>query len=263
MTSFFIKRWWEIKMNLNEKLKFINDLQDFLAKNPLSKQLETNIEDDFKLRYTYDSNAIEGNTLTLKETKVVLEGVTIGGKTIKEHLEVINHAEGIEFIKNLVKEKQIFSEQQIKSIHYIVLKGVDENNAGKYRTADVFVAGANHKPPHYQDVPNQMREFMQWYETNAQILHPVIKASRVHIYFVGIHPFIDGNGRTSRLLMNLELLKAGFPAINIKSDRKAEYYEALDKAHCTNNYALFDNLVADYVMMRLQEKKQFVKNYEK
>lgn len=240
---------------LQANLTKIDELREFVSTHSLPLSLQRDIAEDFKLRYTYDSNAIEGNTLTLHETKVVLEGVTIGGKTLREHLEVINHAEAIEYIMDLVKNNVPISEYQIKSIHNLILKGIDSANAGVYRSVDVRISGAKHIPPQPFLIQSEMDRFMQWYEGEAQGLHPVIRASRVHIDLVGVHPFIDGNGRTSRLVMNLELLKNNYPAINIKSDKKAQYYAALESAHCDRSFEAFDELVAGYVMQELQERK--------
>ena len=240
-------------MNLQDKLQQIDELKSQVSGLP-EKSCQS-FDDDFRLNFTYHSNAIEGNTLTLMETKVVLEGITIGGKSLREHFEVINHNEAIFFIEDLVKQNIPLTEQTVKSIHQLILKNIDDENAGKYRTVNVLIAGAEHKPPQAFEVAAQMQHFIQWYQTDAQNLHPVIRASRVHIDFVGIHPFIDGNGRTSRLLMNLELLKNQYPAVYIKSDRKVEYYTALDTAHCTQNCDLFDNLLADYVLAELTRKK--------
>lgn len=242
-------------MTLETKLNKIDELREFVSAHSLPPSLQRDIAEDFKLRYTYDSNAIEGNTLTLHETKVVLEGVTIGGKTLREHLEVINHAEAIEYIMDLVKNSVPISEYQIKSIHNLILKGIDDRNAGVYRSVDVRISGAKHIPPQPYLIQNKMDRFIQWYEGEAQGLHPVIRASRVHIDLVGVHPFIDGNGRTSRLVMNLELLKNNYPAINIKSDKKAQYYAALESAHCDRSFEAFDELVAGYVMRELQDRK--------
>ncbi|MBQ9182814.1 MAG: Fic family protein [Neisseriaceae bacterium] len=239
-------------MTLQDKLQRIDELQQQLFGLPETP--DSRFDEDFRLNFTYHSNAIEGNTLTLKETKVVLEGVTIGGKSLREHFEVINHHEAIFFIEDLVKRRQPLTEQAIKSIHQLILKNIDDDNAGKYRTVNVLISGAEHKPPQAFEVPSQMQDLMKWYQQNSSALHPVIRASRLHIDFVGIHPFTDGNGRTSRLLMNLELLKNGYPAIAIKSDRKLEYYTALDTAHCTKNCDLFDNLVADYVLSEITRK---------
>ena len=215
-------------------------------------------DDDFKLRYTYDSNAIEGNTLTLLETKVVLEGITVGGKTLKEHLETINHAHAFDFVLEIANDADApLSEHVIKSIHALILKGVDDENAGKYRTSNVKIAGARHKPPPFYDVPHLMQNFATWAKTDALNLHAVTRAARVHVDFVGIHPFADGNGRTARLLMNLELLKAGFPAVNIPKDKRLLYYESLDSAHCDNNFSTFENLITDALLERLKELKGF------
>ncbi|OCR18420.1 cell filamentation protein Fic [Helicobacter pullorum] len=243
---------------LEDYLDEIASISSFLHQNPLPEALEQNLEEDFKLHYTYDSNAIEGNTLTLMETKVVLEGITIGGKSLKEHFEIINHAEAIDYIKEIVRHKEPLSEFQIKSIHHLILKNIDDKNAGAYRKVNVKIAGARHIPPSYIEVQDEMERFIQWYKNESEALHPVIRASRVHIDFVGIHPFVDGNGRTSRLLMNLELLKAHLPAINIKNDKKLEYYVALDEAHRNKDYSKFDNLVASYVLERLKEKERMV-----
>lgn len=245
-----------------EKLKHIDELQKFLSDHPFSKDLEQNLKEDFNLNYTYHSNAIEGNTLTLMETKVVLEGVTIGGKTLREHFEVINHHQAISYIESLVKDKSLLNENDIKSIHSLILKNIDDENAGKYRSCNVRISGAIHIPPTFFEVPMQMQDFAQWCSDEALTLHPVIRASRTHAKLVGIHPFIDGNGRTSRLVMNLELLKSNLPAINIKSDQKMDYFQALDVAHTTHNYEKFDDLVVDYVLKTLQEKKQIVLDHQ-
>ncbi|WP_034583902.1 Fic family protein [Helicobacter pametensis] len=241
-------------MNLEQILNEIDDLKNLIAQFEILEEEEKSFRQDFNLRYTYESNAIEGNTLTLMETKVVLEGVTIGGKSLREHFEVINHHDAIEFIEGLVGEKQPLNEYDIKSIHSLILKGIDDNNARTYRKCNVRISGSEHIPPEHFEVPSKMQDFIQWYQT--QDLHPIIKASRTHAILVGIHPFVDGNGRTSRLVMNLELLKAGYPAINIKNESKFEYYNALELAHTKEDFSKFDVLVARYSLSTLQEKKQ-------
>ena len=250
-------------MDLIEKLETIDSLQAFLLENPLPNFTEQSINNDFKLKYTYDSNAIEGNTLTLQETKVVLEeGLVIGGKTLKEHFEVVNHAMAINYIESLAAKQEPLSENQIKAIHHLILRNIDDKNAGQYRQCNVKISGSKHIPPHYCNIQTEMENFTDWYFKEAQDLHPIIRASRVHIEIVGIHPFTDGNGRTSRLLMNLELMKSKFPAINIKSDmfslKQIKYYEALDKAHCDNDFTSFYNLVADYTLQHLEERKNLL-----
>lgn len=218
------------------------------AQRPLPPEVMQNLHENLVLNWTYHSNAIEGNTLTLKETKVALEGITIGGKTLREHFEVINHREAITLLEELVSENQPLSEWQIKSLHQLVLKNIDLENAGQYRQLNVLISGAEHKPVDAIRVPQFMQDFISWYQDKAGSIHPIERAARVHADFVKIHPFIDGNGRTSRLLMNLELLKAGFPAAVIQVEQRLAYYEALDLAHCSGEYSPFINLVANSVV---------------
>jgi len=210
---------------------------------PLNARVVSNLREDLILRWTYNSNAIEGNTLTLNETKVALEGITVGGKSLREHFEAINHKEAIEFVESLVVKDEMLSEYTIKSLHSLILKNIDNENAGSYRNINVLISGATHRPPSSFEIPSKMEAFVSWYKTEAQILHPVERACRVHVDFVGIHPFSDGNGRTSRLLMNFELMKSGFPPVVLKVKNRLEYYEALDKAHTLGEYEDFISLV--------------------
>lgn len=214
---------------------------------PLSVQMVNNLREDLIVRWTYNSNAIEGNTLSLNETKVALEGITIGGKSLREHFEVINHKEAIEFIQSLVQQNEVLSEYSIKSLHSLILKNIDNQNAGSYRNINVLISGARHRPPSNIEVASKMESFIHWYTTEAQKLHPIERACRVHVDFVGIHPFTDGNGRTSRLLMNFELMKSGFPPVVLKVENRLAYYEALDKAHTLREYDDFIALVCELV----------------
>lgn len=239
-------------MNNNKQLKLAGLLKTKLDEHrPLAGEIVSNLHENLVVQWTYHSNAIEGNTLTLKETKVALEGITIGGKTLREHVEAINHRDAILFVEDLVTKQQPLDEYTIKSLHQLVLKNIDadpsNNNAGRYRQVNVLISGANHKPPQAVHVPEQMEAFIEWYTTDAQVLHPVERAARVHGEFVKIHPFTDGNGRTSRLLMNLVLMQSGFPATVIEVEQRLAYYEALDTAHCTGDYSSFIALVADSV----------------
>ena len=228
--------------------KNLDKLKSKLDKyRPLDNTIVQNLREDLILRWTYNSNAIEGNTLTLNETKVALEGITVGGKTIREHFEAINHKEAIEFIETMVKKDEILSEYSIKSLHYLILKNIDNKNAGSYRDINVLISGAKHRPPINIEVPSKMENFIDWYKTDAQKLHTIERACRIHIDFVSIHPFSDGNGRTSRLLMNFELMKNGFPPIVLKVENRLEYYEALDEAHTSNNYKPFIKLISSLV----------------
>ncbi len=214
---------------------------------PLPAEIVNNLHEDVVLRWTYNSNAIEGNTLTLKETKVVLEGITIGGKTMREHLEAINHHEAILYLEELVKKDETLSERRIKELHQLILKKIDDSNAGKYRTVNVIISGATHIPPDHLTLVDEMGEFIEWYKTMAINLHPVERAARVHSGFVKIHPFADGNGRVSRLLMNLELMKSGFPPAVLPVEKRLPYYEALDTAHINGNYDPFLDLICEVV----------------
>jgi Fic family protein len=214
------------------------------ALRPLPANTVRTLHEQQVLEWTYHSNAIEGNTLTLKETKVVLEGITIGGKPLREHFEVINHKEAIDYVEAIVSGHEALSEWQIKAIHHLVLKNIDNQNAGAYRQENVLIAGAEHRPPTFLKVPEQMAALMAWYDKTAD-LHAVEVAARLHVDFVGIHPFADGNGRTSRLLMNFELLRRGFLPIIIPVEARLNYYDALDTAHTRGDYAPFITLVAD------------------
>ena len=197
--------------------------------------------------WTYNSNAIEGNTLTISETKVVLEGMTVGGKTMREHLEVINHRDAITYLEEIVQKHERLTEWTIKSIHRLVLKGIQDDNAGVYRKENVLIGGASHRPPDHVAVQELMERFVETVETEWSTIHPIERAARVHAEFVKIHPFIDGNGRTSRLLMNYELMKAGFPPAVIKAIDRARYYDTLDLAHTKGDHEPFIQLVSDSV----------------
>lgn len=226
---------------INEKKNIID------SHRPFSLNMTTQLRDKLIIEWTYNSNAIEGNTLTLSETKVVLEnGITIKGKPLKDHLEIINHKEAIEYIEDLVSKKVKLSEYDIRSVHYLILKEIDSTNAGKYRNENVFISGAKHVPPIYINVPNEMQNLIVQYQSWKDF-HPVVRACYLHGEFVKIHPFIDGNGRTARLLLNFELIQSGYPPVVIKTENRADYYDALDKAHTTNDYTDFIKIIVDLV----------------
>ena len=212
---------------------------------PLPGEVVSNLHEDLVLRWTYNSNAIEGNTLTLKETKVALEGITVGGKTMREHSEAINHKEAVLFVEDLVAQKELLSQHQIKSIHQIILKNIDDKNAGVYRKSNVIISGAEHVPPDYSVLQDEMDRFIAWYNETAVNMHPLERAAYVHADFVKIHPFTDGNGRTARLLMNLELMKDGFPPVVLPVEKRLQYYNVLDTAHTKGDYEPFIALCAD------------------
>lgn len=212
------------------------------SKRPIPKETLKSLRESVNLEWTYNSNGIEGNTLTLRETQVVLEGITVGGKSIKEHLEAINHEKAILFLDDLVKENDPINEWNIKSIHQLVLRDIDNENAGRYRKENVTIKGATHIPPDYLKVPELMEKLILTYDTWSEY-HPIIQAALLHGELVKIHPFIDGNGRTSRLFMNLVLMNKGYNPVIIKKESRLKYYEALDTAHTTGNYTDFVKLV--------------------
>lgn len=214
---------------------------------PFSQGLADSLHKKLIVEWTYNSNAIEGNTLTLSETRVVLEGITIGGKSVVEHLETINHRDAILFVEELVSDRQPLSEWNIRNIHALILKGIDTRNAGTYRTENVLISGARHIPPKHHEIGELMQKLIAEYHTEWEGLHPVVRATLLHGEFVKIHPFIDGNGRTSRLLLNFELIKHGYTPIIIKNEERARYYDVLDLAHITMDYGPFLRLVSELV----------------
>ena len=211
-------------------------------KRPIPKDTLRTLQEKINLEWTYNSNGIEGNTLTLRETQVVLEGITVGGKSIKEHLEAINHEHAILFLNDLVKDDDPITEWNIKNIHTLILKEIDDENAGRYRSENVTIKGATHIPPDFVKVPELMEKLILNYKTWNKY-HPIIQATLLHGELVKIHPFVDGNGRTSRLIMNLDLMKHGFNPVIIKKENRLQYYEALDKAHTTKDYTDFIKLI--------------------
>ena len=229
--------------------KAIDDLKKKLdLHRPFSPITIKNLSEDIILRWTYHSNAIEGNRLTLLETKVVLEGIAVGGKTLKDHFEAINHRNAIYYVEDIIRKEESFSEWQIRNIHQLILKNIDDDNAGRYRQQNVLISGATSTPPDYTLLNDKMAQLVDWYNSEAHKLHPIERAAKVHADFVGIHPFIDGNGRTSRLLMNLELLKAGYPPCVITVENRLAYYEALDQSMAYGKTEAFIQLVSDAVL---------------
>lgn len=239
-----IKLEVDFKFNFDDTyFKEVDELNNKLnSKRPIPKATLKSLRESMNLEWIYNSNGIEGNTLTLRETQVVLEGITVGGKSIKEHLEAINHEEAILYLDELVKENEPITEWNIKGIHQLVLKEIDNDNAGKYRTEPVTIKGATHIPPEYLIVPELMEKLILSYN-DWKRYHPIIRATLLHGELVKIHPFVDGNGRTSRLVMNLSLMNNGYLPVIIKKEKRLEYYNALDKAHTTRDYTDFVKLV--------------------
>ena len=202
------------------------------ALRPLPAAALQNIKNSLTLEWTYNSNSIEGNTLTLQETKMVIEdGLTIRGKSLREHFEAVNHQEAIEFVEQLVADQYGLKASDILSVHGLVVHKIEKEYAGRYRNSGVRISGANFAPPNALKVDALMEDLIHWVNNETNALDIVLKASIFHHRFVWIHPFFDGNGRTVRLMFNLLLMKTGYPpAIILKNDRK-KYYDALNKAN--------------------------------
>jgi Fic family protein len=201
------------------------------AFRPFSPELVRKLREQFTVEWTYNSNAIEGNTFTLQETDLVINrGLTIGNKTLKEHFEAINHKEGIGYLYDFIKKRKVLDESVVLAIHKIILNNINKTDAGRYRKENVMILGAIHLPPSAVKIPRLMAEFMEWYYEYKTKLSTVELAAWVHYKIAHIHPFIDGNGRTARLLMNLILLQHGYPpAVILHIDRK-KYYRVLKEA---------------------------------
>ncbi|MBF8280387.1 MAG: filamentation induced by cAMP protein Fic [Candidatus Magasanikbacteria bacterium] len=216
-----------IKNRLEEKLTKLNKLR------PLPKSAVQKLREKFQIEMTYNSNAIEGNSLTLKETFLVInEGVTIKGKPLKDHLEAKDHQAALEYLYDLVDKdkKHTISEMLIRNLHQIIIQETDKEWAGRYRNAKVIIGGAKHTPPDALQVPQKMRDLIGWLNLQRNKISVIELSALLHHKLVHIHPFFDGNGRTARLTMNLLLMKAGYPLVIIlKNDRK-KYYDVLDKA---------------------------------
>jgi len=230
----------KIQERIDEKLALLKSFR------PLPVSAVKKLKEQFEIEMTYNSNAIEGNSLTLKETYLVInEGLTIKGKPLKDHIEAKNHQEALGYLYDLVEKdkKNTFSENLIRSLNQIVQQNIDKEWAGRYRNSGVIIGGADHKPPEALEIPRLMQNLIRWVGENKKKMHSVELASIVHHKLVFIHPFFDGNGRTSRLVMNILLMQSGFPlVIVLKNDRK-KYYQTLSLAD-KRDYAPFVNFIA-------------------
>ena len=236
-----------IQKLLEEKLKKLQKLR------PLSPALVNKLKERFEIEMTYNSNAIEGNTLTLKETYwVIQQGITVKGKSLKDHLEAKNHKEALDFLYELIEhgKSSTISEHLVKSIHALVIQDIDREIAGRYRNKDVFITGTDHMPPSALDVPSKMEELIVWARKNHKNM-PIVDFSAIfHHKFVYIHPFEDGNGRTGRLLMNIFFMHNGFPMTIIQVNDRQKYYRVLAAAD-DGNYAPLVNFVGQSVLRSL------------
>lgn len=235
------------KKLLEERLKQLNKLR------PISSTLLLKLKERFEIEMTYHSNAIEGNTLTLKETYwVIQQGITVKGKSLKEHLEAKNHHEALSYLYDLVEHgsSNTISEHLIRSLHSLVIQDIDKNIAGQYRKVDVFITGTDHVPPSALEVPHKMRELVAWARKNYSKMYVVDFAAQFHHKFVHIHPFQDGNGRVGRLLMNIFLMAHGFPLVIIQKNDRQKYYRVLSEADY-GNYKSLSTFIAQAVLKSL------------
>jgi Fic family protein len=245
-----------------DRLSELDDLhKDWTGKKPLNALQLSKLQEYFNVNYTFDSNRIEGNTLTLQETHLVVnEGITISGKSMKEHLEAINHMEAIGFIRDMVTGNEDITKRNVLDIHRLVLKSIDKENAGAYRKVGVRISGSQHMPPDALQVPELMDDFFRFYQEQKLKMHPVLLAAEMHERLVSIHPFIDGNGRTARLVMNFILLKNGYTLAILKGDAESrlEYYKALEDVQLNNDQRPFYNLIIRKVKDSLKEHLSMV-----
>jgi Fic family protein/DNA-binding XRE family transcriptional regulator len=248
-----------IKKTLSKNLlSILGEIDTLKAKLDKFRQFDSyRIAQALELEYTFESNRIEGNTLTLRETDLVInEGLTISGKSMREHLEAINHQEAIGYIKHLIEKNNSLNEREVLSIHNLILRGIMPEDAGRYRRVQVMIKGSSFMPPQPFLVSKEMEDFFIWYETHKNSLHPIVLAAELHERLVTIHPFIDGNGRTSRLVMNLILLQNGYVIANIKGDydNRMRYFTALENAQTKNNKE-------DFLLFVAQIEKESLARY--
>ena len=210
---------------------------------PFSKQLLNELQQFYRIGFTYSSNALEGNSLTESETKVIIEdGLTIGGKTIREHSEALGHSEAYTYLNTLTK-KNIITESNILELHRLFYYRIDAQEAGKYRKQQVYISGTDYLPPKHKEIPDLMKKFVLSIPELKETLHPVALAAQLHERIATIHPFIDGNGRTARLVMNLSLVQNGYPIVIIPPILRNDYIASIRLAN-TGNIEPFFNFIS-------------------
>ncbi len=247
------------KSSISKSLQTVLDEIDVL-KNKLNKYRAFDnfrITQALELEYIFESNRIEGNTLTLRETDLVInEGLTVSGKSMREHLEAINHVEAIGYIKQLVERNFAFNERELLTVHNLILRGIHPEDAGRYRKVQVMIKGSAHMPPQPYLVAKEMEDYFIWMDQHKNKLHPVVLAAEMHERLVTIHPFIDGNGRTSRLIMNFILLQHGYVIANIKGEyeTRMKYYQTLETAQTKQNKE-------DFILFIAQTEKECLERY--
>ena len=248
-----------LKKSYTPILEQINSLKKSLDScRPLTPAEVDAIKEVFLVEHTYNSNAIEGNTLTLQETALVLQGITIDKKPLKDHLEAVGYKEAFQYVEELAKQDKDLSEFDIKSIHNLVLADRPEDR-GTFRRVNVRIAGALTNPVQPYLIEPKIEELLNNYKEWSKTMHIVECVANFHLHFESIHPFIDGNGRTGRLIMNLQLIKEGLPAINIKFADRRKYYDAFDEYSRTGSTEAMTKLVGEAVISRLREMIEIIK----
>lgn len=239
------------------KIKLIDEYKEEIDKfRPLSSDILAQLKAYYKVSLTYSSNAIEGNSLTLSETKIIIEdGITIGGKPMREHLEAIGHSEAYDLLYELATNREII-EKDILQLHHLFYKNINEAKAGAYRDCNVIITGSEFELPKYAQVPELMKKFSDNIPQMQAQYHPVEFAARLHEELVTIHPFVDGNGRAARLLMNLALLQAGYNITIIPPVVRNDYIGALQEAQINNNKEPFVNFISEMV---LESQKDYLR----
>ena len=234
--------------------------QELDSLRPLTPDEVKALNEQFTVEYTYNSNAIEGNTLTLRETDLVLRGLTIDKKPLKDHFDVVGHKDAFDYVSELVKDKEPLSEWAIKQIHFLVL-GRDVQHRGVYRSIPVYISGSKTQTAEPMLISEKVKELLEWYQTDTEDDF-LTKIALFHLRFESIHPFIDGNGRTGRLLMNLELMKLGYPPIDIKFTDRTAYYNAFESYAETGFPKAMFKLFAKYLTQRLRRYIETVRTAE-
>ena len=219
---------------------------------PLTQGELNRLREEFMVEFTYNSNAIEGNTLTLQETAMVLEGMTVDRKPLKDHLEAVGHRDAFLYVRDIATKDLPLDESTIKNIHSLVLMNHPEDK-GVYRRIPVRIMGAYTEPVQPYLIEPKMTELLANNEERKKIMSVIERVARFHLEFEGIHPFVDGNGRTGRLIMNLELIRNGYPPINVKFADRKRYYDAFDSFYRDGDASAMINLIAEYVDGRLDE----------
>ena len=244
-----------ISSNLSQSnhSEIISDKKEKIASlRPLTQGEVERLREEFMVEFTYNSNAIEGNTLTLKETAMALEGMTVDQKPLKDHLEAVGHRDAFLYVQDIAKKDAPLTESVIKNIHALVLMNRPEDK-GVYRRIPVRIMGAYTEPVDPILIEQKMAELLTTDNERNGKIRDVERIARFHLEFEGVHPFIDGNGRTGRLLMNLELIKCGYPPINVKFADRKRYYDAFDAYYKDGNPNKMIELLAEYVNERLDE----------